>query len=68
MKLCTTMRAADVTNALHLALQAADLDQADRAHRSRLLSDNGPSYVAPFADALDSPHQVLHEKPPVFTD
>jgi hypothetical protein len=45
-KLCTTMSAADVTDTLHLALQAADLDQADRAHRPRLLSDNGPSYVA----------------------
>jgi transposase InsO family protein len=50
-KLCTTMSATDVTDTLHLALQAADLDQADRAHRPRLLSDNGPSYVA--ADLSD---------------
>jgi transposase InsO family protein len=50
-KLCTTMSAADVTDTLHLALQAADRDQADRAHRPRLLSDNGPSYVA--ADLSD---------------
>jgi transposase InsO family protein len=50
-KLCTTMSAADVTDTLHLALQAADLDQADRVHRPRLLSDNGPSYVA--ADLSD---------------
>jgi putative transposase len=32
-------------------LQAAGIDQADRAHRPRLLSDNGPSYVA--ADLSD---------------
>ena len=50
-KLCTTMSAADVTDTLHLALQAADLDQVDRVHRPRLLSDNGPSYVA--ADLSD---------------
>jgi transposase InsO family protein/transposase-like protein len=45
-KLCTTMTAADVTDTLELALHAAGLAQADRALRPRLLSDNGPSYVA----------------------
>ena len=50
-KLCTTMTAADVTDTLELALHAAGLDQADRALRPRLLSDNGPSYVA--ADLSD---------------
>lgn len=45
-KLCTTMSAADVTETLELALQAAGLDQAAPARRPRLLSDNGPSYVA----------------------
>jgi transposase InsO family protein len=29
-----------------LALQASGLDQAKPAHRPRLLSDNGPSYIA----------------------
>ena len=41
-----TMSAADVTATLELALQAAGLDQADPERRPRLLSDNGPSYVA----------------------
>lgn len=45
-KLCTTMQASDVTATLDLALTAAGLDQGQVAHRPRLLSDNGPSYVA----------------------
>jgi len=43
-KLCPTMAAADVTATLDLALQASGLDAVDR--RPRLLSDNGPSYLA----------------------
>ncbi len=45
------MTSVDVIDTLNLALKAADLDQADRAHRPRLPSDNGPSYVA--ADLSD---------------
>jgi putative transposase len=45
-KLCTTMKAEDVTATLDLALQASGLDQAKVADRPRLLSDNGSSYVA----------------------
>ena len=47
-KLCTTMRAGDVTDTLELALAAAGRDTAIRrsSHRPRLLSDNGASYVA----------------------
>jgi transposase InsO family protein len=45
-KLCTTMAAADVTETLELALEASGLDQASIHHRPRLLSDNGPSYIA----------------------
>jgi transposase InsO family protein len=45
-KLCTTMKAADVTQTLDLALTAAGLDHADVIHRPRLLSDNGSSYIA----------------------
>ena len=54
-KLCTTMAAADVTATLELALQAAGLDQAGADQRPRLLSDNGPSYLAAdLSDWLDS--------------
>ena len=45
-KLCTTMKAEDVTTTLDLALKASGLDQAKVVHRPRLLSDNGSSYVS----------------------
>src|ERR687895_1819816 len=45
-KLCTTMKAQDVTDTLSLALEASGLDQATVAHRPRLLSDNGSSYIS----------------------
>jgi transposase InsO family protein len=45
-KLCTTMGASDVTDTLDLALQTSGLDEAPPERRPRLLSDNGPSYVA----------------------
>ncbi|MFL5044337.1 MAG: IS3 family transposase [Xanthobacteraceae bacterium] len=45
-KLCTTMKAEDVTATLELALQASGLDPAKPADRPRLLSDNGSSYIA----------------------
>ncbi len=45
-KLCATMRADDVTATLDLALASAGLDHAAVAHRPRLLSDNGASYVS----------------------
>jgi putative transposase len=45
-KLCTTMKAQDVTDTLRLALDASGLDQATVAHRPRVLSDNGSSYIS----------------------
>jgi putative transposase len=45
-KLCTNMRAEDVTDTLNLALQASGCDQAHVQHKPRLLSDNGLSYIA----------------------
>lgn len=50
-KLCTTMKAQDVTDTLDLALSASSCDQATVVHKPRLLSDNGSSYVA--ADLAD---------------
>ena len=53
-KLCTTMKAEDVTDTLQLALAASRCDQARVVHKPRLLSDNGPSYVsADLAEWLD---------------
>ncbi|WP_408906323.1 IS3 family transposase [Muricoccus nepalensis] len=45
-KLCTTMAASDVTETLEEALAASGCDQAKALHRPRLLSDNGPCYIA----------------------
>ena len=45
-KLCTTMKAEDVTDTLTIALQASACDSARVVQRPRLLSDNGPSYVS----------------------
>jgi len=45
-KLCSTMKAEDVTATLDLALKASGLDRAKAIHRPRLLSDNGSSYIA----------------------
>ena len=59
-KLCTTMKAEDVTATLDLALQASALDRARVVHRPRLLSDNGSSYVsadlARWLDGQDMDH------------
>jgi putative transposase len=45
-KLCSTMRAKDVTETLELALEASGCDKPTVLHRPRLLSDNGSSYIA----------------------
>ncbi|EAB6717992.1 IS3 family transposase [Salmonella enterica subsp. enterica serovar Chester] len=45
-KLCTTMRAQDVTETLELGLTASGCDSARVLHKPKLLSDNGPSYIA----------------------
>ena len=59
-KLCTGMRAEDVTATLDLALRASGLDQATPADRPRLLSDNGSSYIASdLARWLDD-HHIKH--------
>jgi putative transposase len=45
-ELCATMAARDVTDTLELALAASGCTQARVRHRPRLLSDNGPGYIA----------------------
>jgi len=53
-KLCTTMKAGDVTDTLELALQASGCDQVNVVHKPRLLSDNGASYISgDLAEWLD---------------
>jgi putative transposase len=45
-KLCTTMKASDVTDTLNMALEASGCDSAKVIHKPRLLSDNGSSYIS----------------------
>jgi putative transposase len=45
-RLCTTMKPSDVTATLEDALVASGCDSATVAHRPRLLSDNGASYIS----------------------
>jgi len=59
-KLCTTMRAEDVTDTLQLALEASGCDHATVRHKPKLLSDNGPSYIAgELADWIEA-HDMSH--------
>ena len=54
-KLCSTMKAEDVTDTLELALTASGCDQAHVQHKPRLLSDNGSSYISgDLAEWLDA--------------
>ncbi len=45
-RLCTSMSARDVSDTLDEALEFTEMDQVHVKHKPRLLSDNGPSYVA----------------------
>jgi transposase InsO family protein len=45
-KVCTTIKAEDVIATLDLALRASGRVQVEVAHRPRLLSDNGSSYIS----------------------
>jgi transposase InsO family protein len=59
-KLCTTMRASDVTDTLTRALETSGCTSAKVAHRPRLLSDNGASYIAgELAEWLDD-RDIVH--------
>ena len=54
-KLCSSMRAEDVTDTLDMTLAASGCDQARVMHKPRLLSDNGPSYIASeLADYIEA--------------
>jgi len=59
-KLCTTMKAEDVTARLEMALDAAGLDKARVLHRPRLLSDNGSSYISDDLAKWLERHDMAH--------
>jgi len=45
-KLCTTMKAGDVTDTLEMALETSGCDQVTVRRKPRLLSDNGSCYIS----------------------
>jgi transposase InsO family protein len=59
-KLCTNMRAEDVTDTLDLALAASGCDSATVLQKPRLLSDNGPSYIAGELAEYIEANQMSH--------
>ena len=59
-KLCTTMKAEDVTVTLEMALVASGLDKARVLHRPRLLSDNGSSYISQDLAKWMERHNMAH--------
>jgi len=59
-KLCTTMKADDVTATLEMALDASGLDKAKVLQRPRLLSDNGSSYVSDDLAKWMERHNMAH--------
>ena len=61
-KLCASMAASDVTDTLELALQASGLDDVTVKHRPRLLSDNGPSYIASDLSDWLGEHDMKHTR------
>ena len=59
-KLCTTMKADDVTATLEMALDASGLDKATVLQRPRLLSDNGSSYISEDLAKWLERHDMAH--------
>src|SRR6201990_2283011 len=59
-KLCTTMKAQDVTDTLDLALAASGCDRARVVHKPRLLSDNGSSYLSEDLAKWMERHNMAH--------
>ena len=59
-KLCTTMKAEDVTATLDQALRASGLHETEPVARPRLLSDNGSSYLAGDLAKWLGDHKIKH--------
>ena len=60
------MKADDVTDTLELALKVSGCDQATVAHRPRLLSDNGSSYVAGDLAVWLEERDITHIRGPPY--
>ena len=60
--LSATMRVDDVTETLDLARAATGVDRVHVEHRPRLLSDNGPCYVAKGLATYLKQHGLTHTR------
>ncbi len=60
--LSATMRVADVTETLDLARAATGVDRVRVEHKPRLLSDNGPCYIAKDLAAYLEQHGLEHTR------
>jgi transposase InsO family protein len=61
-KLGPTMRVEDVTETLDLARAATGVDRVRVAHKPRLLSDNGPCYLAKDLREYLKAHEIGHTR------
>jgi len=61
-KLSATMRVEDVIETLDLARAATGVDRVRVEHKPRLLSDNGPCYVAKDLAAYLEQHGLVHTR------
>ena len=61
-RLCTDMRASDVSDTLDEALAFTGLEQVKVNHRPRLLSDNGPCYISSELSDYLKAQDMLHTR------
>jgi len=61
-KLSATMRVEDVIETLDLARAATGVDRVRVRHKPRLLSDNGPCYVAKALEDYLDQHEIDHTR------
>jgi transposase InsO family protein len=61
-RLCTSMSAQDVSNTLDDARAFTGIDQVKVKHKPRLLSDNGPCYIAGELSEYLAEHGMTHTR------
>jgi len=61
-RLCTTMSALDVSNTLDDARAFTEIDQVKVKHKPRLLSDNGPCYIASELSSYLADNGMTHTR------
>jgi putative transposase len=61
-RLCTSMSALDISNTLDDARAFTGIDQVKVKHQPRLLSDNGPCYIAAELSSYLADHGMTHTR------